>query len=58
MGNTYDLLIDNCIEEGKDVTKTPSDNAFEFSYNLINQLMAVLYHDHHVYPSCLARSHT
>ncbi|XP_065909991.1 protein unc-13 homolog A-like isoform X2 [Dysidea avara] len=55
MGSTYDLLIDNCIEEGKDVTKTPSDNAFEFSYNLISQLMVVLYHDHHVYPSCLAR---
>lgn len=55
MESTYDILTENCIEECKDVTKTPNDNAFEFWYTLISQLMIVLYQDHHIYPSCLAR---
>ena len=55
MESTYEILTENCIEECKDVTKTPNDNAFEFWYTLISQLMIVLYQDHHIYPSCLAR---
>ena len=55
MESTYEILTENCIEECKDVTKTPNDYAFEFWYTLISQLMIVLYQDHHIYPSCLAR---
>jgi len=55
MESTYEVLTESCIEECKDVTKTPNDNAFEFYYTLINQLMIALYQDHHIYPSCLAR---
>ena len=55
MESSYEILTENCIEECKDVTKTPNDNAFEFWYTLISQLMIVLYQDHHIYPSCLAR---
>lgn len=55
MESSYEVLTEHCMEECKDVTKTPSDNAFEFWYTLISQLMIVLYQDHHIYPSCLAR---
>ena len=55
MESTYEILTENCMEECKDVNKTPNDTAFEFCYTLISQLMIVLYQDHHIYPSCLAR---
>ena len=55
MESTYEILTENCMEECKDVNKTPNDTAFEFCYTLISQLMIVLYQDHHIYPSCLAK---